>query len=121
MILILPWPSKDLSPNSRVHWRARHRAAKAYRKACHLVTVASRFQVPDGDLALRIEFCPPDRRARDDDNLIASFKSGRDGIAEALGIDDKRFKTLASVSDEVVKGGEVRVTISSRGVGEWVQ
>ncbi len=36
-------------------------------------------------------------------------------LAEALGIDDKRFKTQASISDEVVKGGEVRVTISSKG------
>jgi len=69
--------------------------------------------VPDGPLSLVIEFAPPDRRSRDDDNLIASFKSGRDGIAEALGIDDARFHTKHSFSAPI-KGGAVCVRIEPR-------
>lgn len=117
-VLILPWPPAQLSPNKRLHWSKRSRAAKNYRQACAILTRASCMSVPDGPLLLHIEFVPPDRRHRDDDNLIASFKAGRDGIADALGINDKRFRTRPRISDEVVPGGEVRVSISSRGVGE---
>lgn len=114
-MLVLPWPPAQLSPNARVHWRVRHRAAKHYRQACAILARAACLSVPDGALELHIEFVPPDRRHRDDDNLIASFKAGRDGIADALGIDDRRFKTTPTISEQVVKGGEVRVSISSKG------
>lgn len=110
--LILPWPPKALSPNARTHWATKSRAAKAYRQACFLLCRAAGLPVPSGRALLAIEFVPPDRRRRDDDNCIASFKSGRDGVAEALGIDDSRFVTQTQISEEIVKGGAVRVRIS---------
>jgi crossover junction endodeoxyribonuclease RusA len=112
--LILPWPSRDLSPNARVHWARKGKAAKKYRADCHLLTKAAGITITwDGPAHLWITFYPPDKRARDDDNLIASFKSGRDGIADALGIDDKRFRIHPWVSDEVRKGGAVEVAITA--------
>jgi len=74
--------------------------------------------VPEGRALLAIEFLPPDRRKRDDDNMLAAFKAGRDGLADALGIDDNRFVTQLSVSDETVKGGAVRVRIMKYTSGE---
>ena len=68
--------------------------------------------VPAGRALLSLEFIPPDRRRRDDDNCIAAFKSGRDGVAQALGIDDSRFVTQLQISAETIKGGAVRVRIS---------
>ena len=65
----------------------------------------------EGRLHLWIDFYPPDRRARDDDNMIASFKSGRDGIADALGIDDKRFICHPFVSDQI--GGMVKFSVTT--------
>lgn len=64
-------------------------------------------------VSLRLLFVPPDRRRRDDDNLIASFKPYRDGISDALGIDDAHFRTTAEVSrkPDPKKRGFVRVTI----------
>lgn len=113
MTILLPWPNKVLSPNARVHYMVKSKAAKAARKAAHLCTLASKAKVDwEGEIHLWITFCPPDRRARDDDNLIASFKNYRDGIADALGIDDKRFRMHPWLSDEVVKFGEVRVKLS---------
>lgn len=68
--------------------------------------------VPDTPkIALWLDFVPPDRRHRDDDNLVASFKAGRDGIAMALGIDDKRFRCFPYVHDNQI-GGFVRVRIT---------
>lgn len=118
MTIFLPWPNKVLSPNARVHWAVKSRAAKEARKAAHLCTLASKVKVDwEGEIHLWVTFCPPDRRARDDDNLIAAFKSARDGIADALGVNDKRFRMHPCLSDEVVKFGEVRVRLSP-GVGE---
>ena len=63
-------------------------------------------------IALILLFIQPDWRRRDDDNLIASFKSGRDGLADALGINDRRFVTHASISTQKHKGGMIMVTLA---------
>lgn len=109
--VLLPWPPKVLSPNARAHWATRSKAAKAYRYRCFLGAKAVRLAAPAGRVLLVIEFMPPNRQRRDDDNLIAAFKSGRDGLADALGLDDCLFVTQCRLSDEVRAGGVVRVTL----------
>ena len=47
MILHLPWPPKELSPNARVHWAKKSKAAKAYRLQCGLMTKAAKISVPE--------------------------------------------------------------------------
>lgn len=113
--LTLPWPPKALSPNARTHWSVRSKAAKEYRQACfwstkQLLAAGGWQNMPEGKLHLWVEFFPPDRRHRDDDNMIASFKAGRDGVAEALGIDDRRFTMHPSVNDFVAGMVKVRIT-----------
>lgn len=114
--LILPWPSRDLHPNSRVHWRRRAAAAKAARNEAMVLTRAAGWgflPLPEGRLHLWLDFVPPDRRHRDDDGLLASMKSARDGIADALGINDRVFVSHPWVRDDItVRGGEVRVRIT---------
>ena len=68
--------------------------------------------LPAGRLHLWIDFYPPDRRRRDDDGLLASMKAARDGIADALGVDDSRFVSHPWIKDEVRKGGEVVIKIT---------
>lgn len=114
----LPWPPSILSPNARAHWAAKNRAVKLYREDCAWLTKAAGLRVDwDGFVHVWITFCPPDRRHRDDDNCIGAFKHGRDGMAQALGIDDKRFRIHPFLSDEVVKGGAVKVRLS-KGIDE---
>ena len=113
--LVLPWPSKDLSPNGRVHWAKKAKAAKAARAAGHLAVLEAglrKERLPAGRLHLFVDFYPPSRRKYDDDNLLAQFKPYRDGIAEGLGIDDVQFLSHPCVMDETRKGGEVRVRIT---------
>lgn len=108
----LPWPPRALSPNDRAHWRKKAPIAAAYKSACWALTKEAGLVVPDAPkIALWLDFVPPDRRHRDDDNLVASFKSGRDGLALALGIDDKRFRCFPFVRDDEI-GGFVRVRIT---------
>jgi len=107
----LPWPPRELSPNARVHWRRKNKIAQRYKADCHLLTIHSGLKAPGGPLVLDIEFVPPSRQRRDDDNCLAAFKSGRDGIAAALGIDDSRFSTKFKLAKDPVRGGMVRVRI----------
>lgn len=108
----LPWPSKDLSPNARLHWARKAKAVKQARAGAHYLVLEARGTAQRaGDAAkLSMTFCPPDKRRRDRDNLIASMKAATDGIADALRIDDSRFEVSYRIGDPV-KGGAVLVTI----------
>jgi crossover junction endodeoxyribonuclease RusA len=101
MLIVLPGPGARLNPNARVHWRARAPITKKARIDATLATYAAlrcglrelrQALADDAPIALTITFYPPDARRRDDDNMIASFKASRDGIAQALGVDDRRFQ-----------------------------
>lgn len=107
----LPWPSNQLSPNARLHWAKRAKAVKAARAEAEIIA-KGHCRPLQGRILFVLEFFPPDLRRYDDDGLLARMKSARDGIADALGVDDRRFVTQFSVSDTVVKGGKVSVTIS---------
>lgn len=107
-----PWPPKELTPNfkRRKHWSAYREPARLYRLACKGLTKNAHVGVAAGDVPvlMTVTFNPPDRRRRDDDGMISSFKAGRDGIADALGIDDHWFKPSYHFGDPV-KGGAVSV------------
>lgn len=114
----LPWPPRECHPNSRARWAKKAKAVKAYREAC---AWEMRAQTTPGfrealiqceRICLWLKFFPPDRRHRDDDNILASFKAGRDGLADALGIDDRRFQSLPFIADERRKYGQVEVRFS---------
>lgn len=112
MQIKLPWPPKNLSPNARVHWSKKSSAAKVYRQQCWALAMEAGVQHHDwiGSVDVYIEFYPPDKRRRDDDNLVSSFKSGRDGLANAMGIDDSNFFTHPRLMNET--GGYVLVRLA---------
>lgn len=116
-VIELPWPKPEVSPNARVCWRSRHRASKSMRHvagwtARHSGLKLNRNPEKGEKLTLKVIFEPPNNsRRRDDDNLIASFKAYRDGIADSLRIDDDVFKTEAEISRKVFEGGRVLVQI----------
>ena len=115
--LVLPWPSSAMSPNARGHWSQRRKAAEYGRLTGRVLALQAGWQegaktLPDGRWHLWVDFYPPTRRLPDDDNMLARFKAYRDGIAEALGVDDSRFISHPYVKDEPRKGGEVRVRIT---------
>lgn len=108
--ITLPWPSSALSPNTRQHWSALARAKKAYRAACAWTAKEQGAGRIDAQrLHLTITFYPPNRRAHDLDNCLARLKSGLDGLADVLGVDDKHWTLTISKADTV--GGFVRVEV----------
>lgn len=114
-MIILPWPDKRLSPNARVHHMERGRVGKSAKTAAYylarIAMAQGHVKVPeDRPLPVLIEFCPPDSRVRDADNMLSSGKHALDGIAEAIGVDDAHWRLTITKLDPV-KGGEVRVFI----------
>lgn len=111
----LAWPPRELSPNARLHWRTVAPFKKAYKESCWALCLNSsavKKQDPSLRFHVHLDFVPPDRRLYDRDNLIARMKSGLDGVAEALGINDRQFTTLTAKVSENVVGGMVKMTIS---------
>ena len=112
-IITLPWPHRDLHPNTRCHWSKRSRATKAAKATAHLLALEAGARVDwDGRIHVWITGYPPDRRRRDHDGFLSSLKASLDGLADALGVDDRRFVPHPDLHDEVRKGGEVRVALT---------
>jgi hypothetical protein len=73
--------------NNRQHWRKVHQRAKAQRGAAYTaVFYESRKGIPTLPVVVTLTRIGP--RAMDSDNLAASLKPVRDGIADAYGIAD---------------------------------
>ncbi len=115
-VIELPWPSRDLHPNARVHWAKKAKAAKRARNDAAYFALASGIRTYDfaGQQSLNVAlvFQPPDNRRRDTDGMISSVKNYCDGIADVVGIDDSRW-VLSVRREEPKKPGVVRVEISS--------
>lgn len=109
----LPWPDKALSPNAPgQHWAKKGRAAKAAYGMAWAVTLEALKgeKVAWPAVKLHWVFHPKTANRVDDDNAEASCKHYRDGIAKALGIDDKHFTATREIADPI-KGGAVIVHI----------
>ena len=119
MRIVLPWPDKALSPNARLHCRVVAGAKKAARADAFKATLATapaavrRYVAGDYKIDLQVWFYPPDKRHRDDDNMIASFKAARDGIADGLKVNDRRFRATYHFGDPE-KPGRVEVIIGDQ-------
>jgi crossover junction endodeoxyribonuclease RusA len=115
MKLVLPWPNRRLSPNARLHYMHKARVVREAREFAGWETLkqlpdAVRQSIAHGEdaIAVKIAFYPPDKRHRDDDNMLAMFKSYRDGIADGLKVNDRRFKPHYFF-EEAEKPGRVEV------------
>jgi len=86
--MIVTLKTKTVSePNVKEHWAAKHRRAKKQRVlAKFMCETAAGFKrgMPGSVTITRVA-----PRQLDTDNLAASNKAIRDGIADALGIDDR--------------------------------
>lgn len=117
--VVLAWPDACLSPNARRHWRRIADAKADYRtKAYYAALQALGPNVwrlgamrKINRVTVTYTFHPPGKRRMDDDNAISCMKSARDGLAQALGVDDKLFTTGPVDWGEPVPRGSVVVTV----------
>lgn len=113
MKIEFPWPPSELNPNSRPNRFVKARKVKQYRHDCAWLTKQAlgrtRLQEP---FLCTITFHPTNN-LWDDDNAIAAFKAGRDGMCKALGINDRNLRPQYIHADPV-KGGKVVVILMSQ-------
>lgn len=110
LIVRLPWPDSRLMPNRSKGraWQGLSKLRHEQRTAGDICTQAAIAttgpQEWEGNIPVSLVFMSPDKRHRDLDNLLAASKPILDGMAQAMGVDDKRFKPL--MVDSVYAGGE---------------
>lgn len=112
-MIVLPWPDKRVFPNAkrRKHWRTYQPAIKADREMGKFFTLEQMspearqgVKKGSGHIEMTVTFFPPDKRRRDDDGMISAFKHLRDGVADALGVDDHRFRANYRFEDALSPG-----------------
>ena len=107
----LPWPPASLSGHNNGSWYTKDRIIATHRSWAFHATREARVKVPaEGDIRIHFCFVPPDNRG-DRCNYPNRIKPYIDGIAEALGINDKRFLPSYEFAEKPVKPGRVEVTL----------
>ena len=98
MQIILDFPPADLFPNRSKgkHWAVMHKSKTTYRESSYWATKqqAKGWKHNGEDLHLTLTFLMPDKRHRDADNCLAAAKAGLDGMATALGVNDRHFQPI---------------------------
>ena len=113
MIIELPFPASILWPNGRGHHMRKHKATKAHKGWARVAALAKRADAPAGNqLRLVATFhCKTAGPLPDKDNAGASIKAYQDGIAWALGVDDRHFGQPVVQFGDRVKYGKVVIEV----------
>jgi len=108
-MLTFPWFPKELNPNNCSHYHEKARKKAIYKDLWYWTTKEA--NIPKGDYQeLSIVFYKPNRRWMDLDNMLASIKSGLDGMCLALEIDDRCFtKITVEIGQEIA--GMIKIEI----------
>lgn len=111
--ITLPWPHPILFPNAakKEHWMPCAEAKRNARAFAKYTVAGMHVQPPTTPCRVTYIFHKPDHRVRDLDGCHSAMKSAQDGIADALGIDDRHFHPVSLDWGENVSGGQVVVTI----------
>lgn len=109
-MIVLPFPDACLSGHNTGHWSKKARVVATHRAWAFHATRAAKATVQEaGDIAITFRFFPPDRRG-DRTNYPNRLKPYIDGIAEALGINDRRFLPAYEFADPE-KPGRIEVRL----------
>lgn len=104
VVVVIPMvPGVGLSPNARVHWGTHQRQVRELRGEAYMATkaltgaeqewlffAAGPGMPPRLRLDCQISW-PKGRKRHDDDNAWAMIKPARDGVAQAVNINDAAF------------------------------
>lgn len=115
MKIVLPFPPSSLSGHHDKHWRALQPVKKHWRTMAHdtVLDAVCETHIPaEGDIPMHIHFTPPNNRG-DRWNYVNRCKPVIDGIADALGINDRRFLPSVSYSPPQKPGRiEIEITLA---------
>ena len=111
-MIVLPFPVKILWPNGRTrNYRWRAAEVKKARTMANWAARAAKIKLGDSPFPVHIEVRPKRYGPPPDvDACISAAKSYLDGIADALGVNDRHFAApTVSISDE--RTGQFIITV----------
>lgn len=115
MKIELDFPPAALFPNRSkgMHWTVTHKTKSSYRdnSAWLTKTQMRAWEPPQGQIKLTVTFVMPDKRLRDTDNCLAAAKAGLDGMADALGVNDRQFQPVIVYREYGTKPGKMIVEL----------
>lgn len=110
---VVPVTTKSKLNERHGHWAQRNGSAKAQRQAARLLFPKRQPGALQGisaqPLVVRLVRCAP--RQLDDDNLAGALKSVRDGVADALGVNDRDERVQWVCDQEAAKVPHVLVEV----------
>ena len=115
MLIHLPWPPTELSPNAskQGNWRGKSNAANLYKWEC--VEKLKRARVSKwmgGPLHIATFYHPPPRTTKYDlDNALARIKHGLDRVAKSIKVDDGEWQSMSLHRGASIKGGAVVIRL----------
>jgi hypothetical protein len=89
--ITLPWPDKALTPHAKGHWQPKAVATKAARNMAYLAARDKPAIERIPNATIFVEYWPKARRG-DVHNMHGRMKAYIDGIADAMGCDDRDFQ-----------------------------
>jgi crossover junction endodeoxyribonuclease RusA len=109
----IPYPPKELMPNRKngSHWATTKKIKTQAKNEAYIIALQHKPKIPldkESKYKLSLIYYQSDNRHRDLDNLLAASKPQIDGIAQALGIDDRQF---APISIDRAKADEFYVEV----------
>ena len=119
MRIELNFPSAELFPNRAKgrHWSATYEHKTRERNEAYLLTKQAKnkakWEWNEKQIEIHLTFEMPDKRHRDIDNCLVASKRALDGVAEALGVDDKFFNPLCIFREQGEKPGKLIIEIWS--------
>lgn len=117
--LVLPFPPSILRPNDRSHWAKKNPHKNAFKLACHQIATAQPVNFSAGRIALHVTFYPPNNRW-DFDAQVSACKALFDGIADAWGVNDRRFRPVMVFEDADKNNPRVEIKMAGHEPGQPV-
>jgi crossover junction endodeoxyribonuclease RusA len=112
MMIELPWPPASLSGHNNGNRWAKASIVAKHREWAYKAAMGFKGAYPgDGDICVSVTFYAPNNSS-DRLNYWNRCKPYFDGIAQGLGVNDKRFLPSGYNIGENVKGGNVVVVLS---------
>lgn len=115
MKIELDFPPAELFPNRSKgkHWTTTYTAKTNYRQLSGWSTKHQMkdWKPTDKPIRLTVTFVMPDKRLRDTDNCLAAAKAALDGMADALGVNDRQFQPVVVYRQYGDKPGKMIVEL----------
>lgn len=112
MVVVVPWPPSALSGHNTGGWYSSYPLVKKHRRWARNAALEAKARAPssEGDIPLSILFVPPNRRG-DRTNYPNRLKPALDGLADALGVNDRRFLPTYHYAEPEKARPRVEITI----------